>query len=178
MDKRHVKIVHQESMKTKLARPTVNRARQVLRARQIVFNSVKITVAVEVVLMIREYLMGVRMPSVNYRHLHGSWRALTNPDVVPNNVSSAHRPGVIVPIVIAIKDYVSSQRQHMDSRKPVYTKNARVAGVATVVMVGVKLARRPCVERRRRRWVIVIRLPCQRHGTFLPGVYFMGIVIP
>ena len=52
-----------------------------------------------------------------------------------------------------------------------YTRNARVASVATVVVVGVKLPRPPRVERGRRRWVGLIRRRLPGHGlTFLPGV--------
>jgi len=49
--------------------------------------------------------------------------------------------------------------------------------VATVVVVGVKLPRRPRVERGRRRWGGVIRRRILIHGRmFLPGVLFgLGI---
>ena len=52
-----------------------------------------------------------------------------------------------------------------------------VAGVVTVVVVGVKLPRPPRVERRRRRAVWVIRRRLIGHGrTILPGVFiFMGV---
>jgi hypothetical protein len=49
-----------------------------------------------------------------------------------------------------------------------------VAIVATVVVVGVKLPRRPRVKRGRRRWVWVIRRRILGHGItigFLPGVF-------
>ena len=55
------------------------------------------------------------------------------------------------------------------------TRNERVAIVATVVVVGVKLPRRPRVERGRRRWVGVIRRRVLGQGrTDLTGV-FIGL---
>ena len=88
------------------------------------------------------------------------------PDVTKTKLDK-HRAGTIVPV-----HWCSHRMQDVLTSE--CTRNARVACVATVVVLAVTLPRPPRVERGRRRWVGVIRrrILCHRR-TLLPGVLLL-----
>ncbi len=83
---------------------------------------------------------------------------------------------LLVKVVVQGNTKMKLEKQRATTRiSRLCTRNGRVASVATVVVVGVKLLRKPRVERGRMRWVGVIRRRVPSHGLgLLPGVLIMG----